>query len=99
MEAGGKGEFTAVQERETLSDEQIRLEKVMLGLRTAEGLPEDMLRECCDAEAVDRALAAGDLVRTSVADVSDSSVMVQTESIRIPESRFFVSDAIIASLI
>ena len=99
MEAGDKGDFTAVQERETLSEEQVRLEKVMLGLRTAEGLQEDMLRECCDAGAVYRALSSGDLVRTSVADASDSSVSVQAESIRIPESRFFVSDSVIASLI
>lgn len=99
LKAGEDGDFTAVQEREVLDDNQLALEKVMLGLRTSCGLPEDILRECCEPGTVDRALASGDLVRASVADVSDISVGGQTESIRIPENRFFVSDSVIASLI
>ena len=87
MEAGDKGDFTAVQEREVLDGEQVRLEKVMLGLRTSCGLPEDMLRECCTEGAVDKALAVGDLERRP-----DGYV-------RIPESRFFVSDRVIANII
>lgn len=99
LKAAEEGNFEPVRAMEVLDGEQVAMEKVMLGLRTSCGLPEDILRECCEAGAVDRALASGDLVRTSVADVSDRSVGRQTESIRIPESRFFVSDSVIASLI
>ena len=87
MEAGDKGDFTEVQEREVLDGEQVRLEKVMLGLRTSCGMPEDMLRECCTEGAVDKALAVGDLERRP-----DGYV-------RIPESRFFVSDSVMADII
>jgi len=99
LKAAEEGNFEPVRAMEVLDGEQVAMEKVMLGLRTSCGLPEDILRECCEAGAVDRALASGDLVRTSVADVSDRSVGRQTESIRIPECRFFVSDSVITSLI
>ena len=59
----------------------------MLALRTSVGLQESILRECCDVVALDRAIAVGDLVY-----LSDGAV-------RIPESRFFVSDNIISSII
>jgi hypothetical protein len=59
----------------------------MLGLRTSAGLQESVLRRCCDTAALDRALATGDLTR------------LPGGAIRIPESRFFVSDNIISSII
>ena len=87
LKAGECGDFSSVSGGETLDEEQIMMEKVMLGLRTSAGLQESVLRGCCDAAALDRALATGDLTR------------LPGGAIRIPESRFFVSDNIISSII
>ena len=62
LKAGESGDFTAVSGGETLDQEQLMMEKIMLGLRTSAGLQESVLRECCDTASLDRALAAGDLV-------------------------------------
>ena len=80
------GDPLSVQESEILDDEQIALEKVMLALRTSEGISESYLMANCQTSAVEAALAEGNLVRTSDA------------RIRIPENRFFISDAVISSL-
>lgn len=77
----------SVSEGEELTDAQVVLERIMLGLRTSEGLAEDYLLKHCGAARLDSALSSGDLVRTSLG------------TLRIPESRFFVSDAIISSLV
>ena len=87
LKAGESGDFTAVSGGETLDQEQLMMEKIMLGLRTSAGLQESVLRECCDTASLDRALAAGDLVH------------LPDGAFRIPESRFFVSDNIISSII
>ena len=79
------GDFTSVQEGETLDADQLTLERIMLGLRTSTGLPESYLRENCDSSALSRALAAGHLESVG-------------PNLRIPESNFFISDSIIASL-
>ena len=63
------------------------MEKIMLGLRTADGIDEGWLAGHCEKEALVKALAAGSLIRSG-----DGRV-------RIPESRFFVSDGIIAELV
>lgn len=76
-----------VQDREMLTDEQIVLEKIMLGLRTSEGIPESFLREHCDSDELSRAFEAGNLVH------------IDGGRVRIPENRFFVSDSIIADLV
>ena len=80
------GDLSLIQGGEILNEEQIALEKVMLALRTAEGISEDYLMANCQTSAVEAALAEGNLVRTS-----DSRI-------RIPENRFFISDAVISSL-
>ena len=80
------GDFDSVSGSETLTSEQLDLEKVMLGLRTSEGLPESYLRRTCDLEALDKALSDGNLERLSSGNLC------------IPESRFFISDSIIADL-
>ena len=72
---------------EHLTEEQMVMEKIMLALRTSEGIPEDYLRQHCNPEAYARALAECGLVR-----LPDGRV-------RIPEDRFFISDAIISDLI
>ena len=96
--AGCIGDFASVQEGEILDAEQLTLERIMLGLRTSEGLPESFLRVNCDSDALSRALAAGHLV--SAAPIGDSSPAQPAEqNLRIPESNFFISDSIIASLV
>ena len=87
LKAGQTGDFSSLQGREELTQEQLVLEHIMLGLRTSEGLPEEYLRANCDAVQLDMALACGHLVR-------------QGEGLlRIPESHFFISDSIISSLV
>ena len=71
---------------EDLTREQIEIEDVMLGLRTAAGVPGERLREIADASALERLLDSGALVEDG-------------GHIRIPESRFFVSDEIIRELL
>ena len=75
------------REGEELTDEQMVIERIMLALRTSEGISEAYLREHCDPHELSRALAAGNLES------------VENGMLRIPESRFFISDSIIASLI
>ncbi len=70
-------------EAETLSPAQIREEQIMLALRTCEGVEKDLL----DSSLACKALSEGLLER------------VGSSRVRIPESRFFVSDSIISSLI
>ena len=77
----------SVQEHETLDEEQLILERIMLGLRISAGIPESWLRNNCDLQALDRAFSAGDLVMTPDGNA------------RIPESRFFVSDRIISDIV
>ena len=85
--AAKNGDFSSVQGSEVLTQEQLRLEHVMLGLRTSAGLPEDFLSASCDKEQMEEALRTGNLVR-----IPDGRV-------RIPEDRFFISDNIISSII
>ena len=87
IEAGKNGNFEAVRGGEVLTEEQVVLEKVMLGLRTSEGLPEVFLMDHCDTAALAQALSCGNLNR------------LPQGRIRIPENRFFVSDNIISSLV
>ena len=78
-------------EEEILSPEDIRIERIMLPLRTDAGLPEVELRSLAGDEPVDRLLSEGALVPCH----SERS----EESIRIPEDHFFTSDEIIRELI
>ncbi len=76
-----------ITEHEVLDAEQLVLEKVMLALRTSEGISEGYLNEHCDGAALKRAFAAGDLEHTASGNV------------RIPENRFFISDSIISEIV
>ena len=78
--------FYYTRESETLSDEDIRVETIMLGLRTAAGLPEEVLRQSVDPTSLDRLLSQGQLARRG-------------DQIHIPENYFFVADEIIRELI
>ena len=77
----------AVCDGEILDEGQLAMERIMLALRTSEGLEASFLEACCDMPALARALDEGDIVR------------LENGNIRIPESRFFVSDAIISEII
>ena len=77
----------SVQEYETLDEEQLVLEKIMLALRTSDGIEAAFLEKHCDPDALNRAIDGGALVRTGEGRV------------RIPENRFFVSDGIIADIV
>ena len=81
---------------ETLSDEDVRTETLMLGLRTADGLPQSWMRAHCDPATLDTLLAQGALV--PVTPSHKSGEPVRDGNLRIPEDRFFVSDEIIREL-
>lgn len=82
LAAAEDGNWTSVRGFETLSDNQLREEMIMLGLRTANGIPQDLL----DAAAVQKETASGRLVAAG-------------DRLRIPENKWFVSDAITSDLI
>ena len=77
---------TYSKEEELLTPEDIRIERIMLPLRTDQGIPERELRSLAGEELVDRLVAEGSLIPVG-------------RNIRIPETRFFVSDDIIRELI
>jgi coproporphyrinogen III oxidase-like Fe-S oxidoreductase len=79
---------------EVLSEREAAEETVMLGLRTAAGLPLSRLRDISPAHAVDALLAEGAIVL--VPPVPDTPC---APFVRIPEDHFFVSDDIIARLL
>ena len=87
MAAAESGSFSSVVEHESLTPDQLTLERIMLALRTADGIDEEFLVKHCAEDALSRALSSGDLVR------------LPSGNLRIPESRFFVSDSIISDLI
>ncbi len=71
-------------EKEVLTEEDVRMERIMLGLRTAAGM---------DAEELRR--SSGEVGRL----VAEGALEAVRDRIRIPENRFFVSDEIIRELI
>ena len=79
---------------EVLSEREAAEETVMLGLRTAAGLPLSRLRDISPAHAVGALLAEGAIVL--VPPVPDTPC---APFVRIPEDHFFVSDDIIARLL
>lgn len=71
---------------ETLSPEDIRVERIMLSLRTDKGLEAAELYSLADRAVINSLLSEGALEK-------------QGDSIRIPESRLFTSDEILRELI
>ena len=76
-----------VRDGEELNEEQMVLERMMLALRTSEGIQESFLQEHCDSGELSRAFSSGCLIR------------LENGMVRIPEERFFVSDSIISLLV
>lgn len=72
---------------ENLTPEDIRIERIMLPLRTDVGIPEKELYSLTDKGTVDQMIAEGALTRPG------------NGMIRIPEDHFFTSDEIICELI
>ncbi len=81
-------EGPAPREGETLSARQKDMERVMLSLRTSDGIPEDLLRRLSGNSRVDALLSQSCLEKTP-----------EFANLRVPEPRWFVSDAIIVELI
>lgn len=77
--------YTVTEER--LSKDAVRIETIMLSLRTAEGIDRAWLEANCEADVLASLLEKGALA------VSEQG------RIRIPEDRFFVSEEIIRELI
>lgn len=76
-------------DREVLTKEDLRVETIMLGLRTANGVPRKYLYENCDPKTIEDMIGRGLLVENP--EIHDN--------IRIPENQFFVSDNIISDII
>ena len=97
---------TYSREKEILTPEDIRIERIMLPLRTDIGIPEEELRSFADPATVDLLLSAGALVRNgrpnrpSAAAFGDETPgQAGGDDLRIPEDRFFTSDEIIRELV
>ncbi|MBR6345932.1 MAG: radical SAM family heme chaperone HemW [Bacteroidales bacterium] len=73
-------------EFEYLGEEEVRLESIMLSLRTDRGISAEVLRKQCDPETIERL-------------VSEGALSLSGGRYRIPEDHFFVSDEIIRELI
>lgn len=86
------------RESETLSEEDIRVEKLMLGLRTDRGLSRKELYALSIPAAIDRLLREGALEQAS-ARSGPGKDAGDTARIRIPEDRFFTSDEILRELV
>ena len=75
-----------LHESEILTPEDSKIERIMLSLRTYDGVDAAFLHECCSTATLGRLLSEGALTEAE-------------GRIRIPEDRFFVSDEIIKELI
>lgn len=88
-------DFSPVRGSETLTKEQILEEKIMLGLRTSEGVDADLLIGSAGREKVDDYIDRGLLCPVPGLQSLPGAI----SRIRIPASRWFISDSIIAELL
>ena len=87
LKAAREADFRTVQESETLTQEQLSMERIMLALRTSSGINRSHLEAGCDSNALARAFSEGNLT------------IIPDGNVRIPEDRFFISDSIISDII
>ena len=87
IKAGESGDFSLVQGCEELSQEQLDIEHLMLGLRTSAGVSKAFLDSSCSAESLASVIADGHLQ------------LMSNGNYRIPENKFFISDSIISKLL
>ena len=86
--SSGPADPTGAPDFEILTPEQRAIERVMLSLRTSDGIPETELRDLCGNARVDALLGRSHLEKS-----------VKNANLRIPERCGFISDAIIADLV
>lgn len=87
LKAADDGSFESVTESETLTPEQVAIEKMMLSLRTDKGIAEEYLYSHANGDKVRELFSCGHLA------------MAGDGHVRIPEDCFFISDSIIAEII
>ena len=92
------------REGEVLGPEEVREERIMLGLRTADGIEPELLAKEAQAGSVQRQVAKtqGGSVQQPVAEAEGrlpAGLEWNGGRIRIAESDWFVADEIIANLI
>lgn len=77
-----------VSDYEMLTEDQLAIERIMLGLRTDAGVETAFLKEHCDKERLETLIDKGMLVPSAIGG-----------NMRIPENCFFISDSIISDII
>ncbi len=87
LDAAGAGDFSLAGGCEILTGDQIMTEKIMLALRTSEGIDSEYLERHCPAKALERALMVGNLIKTPAGKIC------------IPEDHYFVSDGIVSDIL
>lgn len=93
LEAAEKGCFETVRGQEILTLEQQAMERIMLALRTDDGIDEDFLFRYGNPAKINGLLDSGILVRRPGGDGNSAGTVC------IDESHFFVSDSIIAEVV
>lgn len=100
LKAAGTCGWSGIVCSETLDNEQVREEKIMLSLRTDKGISRKYLEmDETVRPAVEKYLASGALVPVDAGTLGYYGFPAGEERLRIPEDRFFVSDDIISGLL
>lgn len=91
-------------EQEELTAEEIHEEEIMLGLRTAEGIPTSLICASGNASADSSVALSADVIPTESSKFSERATAVSrlertaSGNLRIPESDWFIADTLISSL-
>lgn len=100
IRAAESGERDGIVSGETLTQEQIRTERIMLSLRTDRGIDRKFLEAVpSSGRAVEKLLRSGSLSNVDAGTLQLYGLPSGSPRLRIPEDRFFVSDDIISELL